>query len=90
MTRTKQSVELKGRRTSISLEVEYWEALSRLADEENVSTQVLIEQIRDGYFPTNLTSALRLFVLKRYQQKLGERNEKHSDKFGPRASHPRS
>jgi len=65
----KRSVEVRGRQTSISLEVEYWTALGEIAKEQRISLQELIDQIKIGYEPFNLTSAVRLFVLKHYQHK---------------------
>lgn len=65
----KRSVELHGKQTSLNLEVEFWWALDRIVDEQNLTMQELIEQIVQGYEPKNLTSAVRLFVLKHYQQK---------------------
>ena len=61
-----------GRRTSLSLEIEFWDALQTIADQQHISAQELIEQIRQGYEPANLTSAVRLFVLKHYQRKSQE------------------
>ena len=65
----KHSVEVWGRQTSLSLEVEYWTALQEIAEVQNISMQELVEQIRDGYDHASLTSAVRLFVLKHYQDK---------------------
>ena len=65
----KQSVEVRGKRTSLSLEVEFWDALHKIASGENITVQELVEQIRNGYEPASLTSAIRLFVLKHYQDR---------------------
>jgi predicted DNA-binding ribbon-helix-helix protein len=65
--RSKQSVEIRGRRTSLSLEAEYWTALGEIASSHNITVQELIEQIVQGYEPDNLSSIVRLFVLKHYQ-----------------------
>jgi predicted DNA-binding ribbon-helix-helix protein len=65
----KRSVEVRGRQTSLSLEVEYWSALRQIAKDQGISLQELIDQIKAGYEPFNLTSAVRLFVLKHYQQR---------------------
>jgi predicted DNA-binding ribbon-helix-helix protein len=73
----KRSVEVRGRQTSLSLEVEYWSALTQIAKEQGVSLQELIGHIKTGYEPFNLTSAVRLFVLKHYQQ----RNPKHENRY---------
>jgi len=73
----KRSVEVRGRQTSISLEVEYWTALGEIAKEQGISLQELIDQIKIGYEPFNLTSAVRLFVLKHYQH----RDPKHENRY---------
>ena len=68
MAQAKQSIEVSGQRTSLSLEVEFWTALQQIADQQQISVQELIEQIQQGYQPARLTSAIRLFVLKHYQK----------------------
>ena len=63
MTRTKRSVIVAGHRTSVSLETAFWDELTRLAKARQVSLNSLIADIdltRNG----NLSSALRLFVLR--------------------------
>ena len=62
----KRSVTIAGHRTSISLEEEFWEALCRFAREDGLSVNALVGAI-DKQRTTNLSSALRVFVLKRYQ-----------------------
>ena len=63
---SKHSVLVSGHRTSISLEEEFWEALCRFACEDGLSVNSLVGTI-DNQRTTNLSSALRVFVLKRYQ-----------------------
>lgn len=55
---------ISGHRTSISLEPEFWEEIKRLAREENISVAALVADI-DNSRNGNLSSALRLFVLKK-------------------------
>lgn len=60
----KRSMSIRGHRTSISLEDAFFEDLNRLADEKSMSLAALVAQVdatRDRR--TNLSSALRLFVL---------------------------
>lgn len=60
----KRSMSIRGHRTSISLEDAFFEELTRLADERSMSLAALVAQVdatRDRR--TNLSSALRLFVL---------------------------
>lgn len=62
--REKHSLTLQGHRTSISLEAEFWSHIKRLANEESVSLTYFIEQIDAKRGKNNLSSALRLRVLK--------------------------
>lgn len=60
----KRSVTIGGHRTSISLETPFHTELERIATERGASMSALIGEIDAGRDPaTNLSSALRLFVL---------------------------
>ena len=66
----KKSVLIAGRHaTSISLEKEFFEALHNIAAEQEMSLNQLITIIDSKRSSTNLCSALRVYVLKYYQQK---------------------
>ncbi len=59
----KRSVVVSGHRTSVSLENPFWDVLTQIATDQNVSLNKLITEVdrqRDG----NLSSALRVYVLK--------------------------
>lgn len=61
---TKRSLSIRGHSTSISLEDAFFEELNRIAAERSLSFAALVAEIderRDRR--TNLSSALRLFVL---------------------------
>lgn len=61
---TKRSLSIRGHSTSISLEDAFFEELTRIAGERSLSFAALVAEIderRDRR--TNLSSALRLFVL---------------------------
>ncbi len=60
----KRSVSIAGHLTSISLEEPFWSELQSLAKSENISLSKLIAKI-DKARKTNLSSALRLYVLHR-------------------------
>ena len=67
----KKSVLIAGRHaTIISLEKEFFEALHNIAAEQEMSLNQLITIIDSKRSSTNLCSALRVYVLKYYQQKL--------------------
>lgn len=59
----KKSVVLFGHATSVSLEDEFWQALQDIATDRNTSVSALIATV-DQTRTTNLSSALRVFVLK--------------------------
>jgi predicted DNA-binding ribbon-helix-helix protein len=56
--------------TSISLEDEFYNALCAIAQERNLSIPKLITEIDNNKTITNLSSAIRVYILKHYQQKL--------------------
>ncbi|KQT56951.1 arylsulfate sulfotransferase [Methylobacterium sp. Leaf456] len=63
----KRSVMIAGHRTSVSLEAEFWEALQEIARSENLSVQALIGRIDAERAGRNLSSAIRVHVLRAVQ-----------------------
>lgn len=63
----KRSVKISGHATSISLEDEFWTTLRALAAEEGISLNALIARIDDARGTQNLSSALRVYVLRAVQ-----------------------
>lgn len=60
----KHSVSLHGHRTSFSLEEPFWDELRHLAEARDMPVAALIAEIDEAREPrTNLSSALRLYVL---------------------------
>lgn len=62
----KRSVLVAGHRTSVSLEPEFWDALKSIAAKRGASLNQLIAGI-DAHRNGNLSSAIRIFVLKSLQ-----------------------
>ena len=64
----KRSVNILGHATSITLEDAFWQALKSIAESEGLSINGLVTKIdaqrQEG---SNLSSALRVYVLKYYQ-----------------------
>lgn len=58
----KRTVNIAGHSTSVSLEQPFWDELVRVAATKNQTLSALIEDI-DTARQTNLSSALRLYVL---------------------------
>lgn len=65
---TKRSVTIAGHRTSVSLEPLFWDKLKEQADTEGLSMNALITRI-DSTRETNLSSALRVYILQKYVEK---------------------
>ena len=63
----KYSVSIKGHRTSISLEAPFWDALTRIAQQRNISVASLITEI-DKQRNGGLSSAIRVFILAELKQ----------------------
>lgn len=61
---SKKSITIANRHdTSISLEDEFWEVLNQIANERKISINKLVTQIDQTKETTNLSSAIRLYIL---------------------------
>jgi predicted DNA-binding ribbon-helix-helix protein len=60
----KRSVAIAGHRTSVSLEAPFWDALKDIAAVRGASVQALVGEIDAGRGGANLSSAIRVFVLR--------------------------
>ncbi|MFN0190841.1 MAG: ribbon-helix-helix domain-containing protein [Aestuariivirga sp.] len=67
----KRSITIAGHRTSISLEEEFWEELRRAAARDHVTIAALIASIDSTRGNRNLSSAIRVWLLKRHQGEAG-------------------
>ncbi len=66
----KRSLTLKGHRTSVSLEDEFWQAFRTIAKEKNLPINALAAEIDVERDPDiGLASAIRVFILNWYQSK---------------------
>ena len=63
----KRSVSLGGHKTSISLEDAFWNYLKEIAEGRGVSVSIIVAEIQAQDRRTNLSSAIRLFVLDFYR-----------------------
>ena len=63
----KRSLSIAGHRTSIALEAEFWEGLEALALSRNLPLTALIREIDETRDGPNLSSSLRIAVLKFYR-----------------------
>ena len=62
----KRSVHINGHKTSVSLEQEFWEAVKEIAEIRGVNVKELVAEIDKDRTHKNLSSALRIFVLGYY------------------------
>jgi predicted DNA-binding ribbon-helix-helix protein len=63
----KRSLSIAGHRTSISLEPEFWQALALAALEKNLSVAALVADIDKDRGSRNLSSAIRVWLLRQAQ-----------------------
>lgn len=61
----KRSLTISGHRTSLSLEPEFWVALQAAAIADKTSVSSLVASIDQGRAGRNLSSAVRVWLLKR-------------------------
>jgi len=66
----KRSVTVRGRKTSISLDVPLWEALRRLAEAESIAISALISEIDQERSHGSLSEAVRSFVLNNFHERI--------------------
>ena len=67
----KRSLSIARHRTSIALEPEFWQGIDAMAAEQRLPLAALVRQIDETRDTPNLSSALRLAVLRWYQGQLG-------------------
>ena len=60
----KKSLVLSGHKTSVALEIEFWEVLESIAKKNNLNIDYLIQKIDQNERKGSLASALRVFILK--------------------------
>lgn len=58
-----RNVRLRGKRTSVKLEAEFWSALEMMANDAHCAIDDLCDAARRRYEAGSLTSALRVFAL---------------------------
>jgi len=66
----KRSLTLRGHRTSVSLEEEFWRAFREIAEEKSISINALAAEIDEARgVDSGLASAIRLYVLRHYRDR---------------------
>jgi predicted DNA-binding ribbon-helix-helix protein len=73
----KRSVVIHGHKTSVSLEQPFWDAFRDLAEGEHISTSALLRKVDAERNNSNLSSAIRVFVLRRIREIAETRVPRH-------------
>jgi predicted DNA-binding ribbon-helix-helix protein len=63
----KRSIVIDGHKTSVSLEDPFWADLKEIAHTQHVTLSELVTKIDGTREQSNLSSAIRLFVLRRFR-----------------------
>lgn len=71
MKPAKRSFSIAGHRTSISLEPDFWDALKEAAAERRMSVAALVAEIDRSRGATNLSSAVRVWLLHEARRRTG-------------------
>lgn len=61
----KRSIVIGGHKTSVSLEDAFWRGLKEIARDQRVTLSKMVDDIDKSRHQSNLSSAIRLFVLDR-------------------------
>jgi predicted DNA-binding ribbon-helix-helix protein len=83
----KRSACIRGRKTSISLEDAFWNYLRDVAVARGLSPSALIAEIDAQNRDTNLSSAVRLFVLEHATSRLEQDDAGDARPLAPVSSH---
>jgi predicted DNA-binding ribbon-helix-helix protein len=75
----KRSVVIDGRKTSVSLEDEFWDALRAIAKSRGITPAVLIASVDADRKNRNLSSAIRVFVLEHFRSIINKKSEPPSE-----------
>jgi|SRR5262245_1607036 len=72
----KRSIVIAGHKTSVSLEDAFWKTFKDIADQRHVTVSELAATIDAGRRHSNLSSAIRLFVLDFYRDLVAEHEKR--------------
>jgi predicted DNA-binding ribbon-helix-helix protein len=71
----KRSIVIAGHKTSVSLEDAFWNSLKEIANSRGATLSDMVAAIDTERTDSNLSSAIRLFVLRHYQARPNGRDE---------------
>jgi len=72
----KHSITIKGRNTTVSLEPQFLAALKEIATWRGTSVSALVTNVNADRGNANLCSAIRVFVLRYYQDQISALNQR--------------
>lgn len=73
----KRSVVIHGHKTSVSLEQPFWDTFRELAEGDRLSTSALLRKVDAERSHANLSSAIRVFVLRRMRELIDAKAPQH-------------
>jgi len=76
----KRSIVIDGHKTSVSLEDGFWNALKEIADGRRLTLSELVTIIDAGRQHANLSSAVRLFVLGVFRDRISPAQADHQER----------
>ena len=79
----KRSIIIGGHKTSVSLEDVFWNTLRDIAHERGETLSHLIASIDTNRQSANLSSALRVFVLRHYMDQSAQQREMFTQRVIP-------
>jgi predicted DNA-binding ribbon-helix-helix protein len=82
-TTVKHSVVVSGHKTSISLEDGFWNCLREIAEERGEWVSKLVGDIDAEREFGNLSSAIRMFILRHYRDQVDQQKDETSPRLGP-------
>ena len=82
----KRSIVIAGHRTSISLDDAFWQGLNEIANGRDITLSTLVTAIDSERRHANLSSAIRIFVLDFYRDRLF-RTVGHAGRVGDSEMH---
>jgi predicted DNA-binding ribbon-helix-helix protein len=72
----RHSITVAGHKTSFSLEPQFWAALEEIATERSTSVAALVTNVKADRGNANLSSAIRVFVLRHYRDRISALNQR--------------
>jgi predicted DNA-binding ribbon-helix-helix protein len=75
----KRSIVIAGHKTSVSLEDEFWNGLKEIVQKQKMTLAGLVGDIDVRRLHTNLSSAIRLFVLAHFRSQISQTSTDRMD-----------